>query len=509
MELTKSKHTSNSMLILSNSPCLDIGCINLYNNVMFDVVIIGSGIIGVSVARYLARYDLNICVLEQHCDISQEASKANSGIIHAGFDAGTGSQKAYHNVLGAKLIPQLAIDLDFPYNRNGAMVLCFDEAEKGKLQELLQRGKQNGVENLTILTREETLDKEPLINPGVVAALYAPSSGVVSPYEFAIAMAENAADNGVEFFFDSKVKAISRINNFFEIATANGKKLATKWIINCAGTSGDKINNMVCKTKQKISARKGEYMLFDKAYANVSNHTLFQLPTKLGKGILITKSAHGNILIGPNAVDITDKTDFSTSIKGQNEIIKKAKEAIPTLDFRQVITQFAGLRAHLKTDDFLIAESEPCFFNVIGIDSPGLTAAPSIAEYVSNFVADKLNAKQKISWQQTRKGIEAFSHMSNNRRIEAVRQNPLYGKIVCRCEKVTEAEVINSIRRTLGATTLDGIKFRTRAGMGRCQSSFCCPNIIEILSRELNQKMENLTKNDKGSHILIGKKEGK
>lgn len=470
---------------------------------MKDVVIIGGGVVGCAVARELSRRNASIVVLEKGSDVAAGTSKANSGIVHAGFDARSGSAKAKFNVAGNAMFDRLSQELDFPFKRNGSMVLCFDEAQASGLDELYARGKENGVPELEIIDGARARELEPQISENAGAALWARTGGIVSPYEMTIAYAENAYTNGVEFLFGHSVSNIKKTADGFSVVCANGAKIDARVVINCAGVYADVINNLVCPEKINITARKGEYMLLDKACANTCRRTLFQMPTRMGKGVTVTPTTHGNILIGPTSTDVDGKDDVDTSAAALADAWSKALRAAPTLSKRNIITQFAGLRAHPDTDDFIIGES--CvkgFFNVAGIESPGLTAAPAIAAHVEGLVSSALGLTENKSFDPIRKGIPRFAEMSDEQRAELIKQDSRYGRIVCRCETVTEGEIVNAIKRPLGATDLDGIKRRTRAGMGRCQAGFCTPAVMKILARELGVDLSEITKYGGGSKIV-------
>ena len=477
---------------------------------MYDVLIVGAGVVGCSVARELSRYQLHVAVVDKENDVSMGTSKANSGIVHAGFDAHTGTNKAIYNVLGARMFPELSRELDFPFRQNGALVLCFDESERHKLDELLAQGQRNGVKGLSIIDGDKVREMEPNVSESVVAALYAETSGIVSPYEMTIALAENAAVNGVEFLLGCEVKAIERDGDGFKVKLGR-KTVKAKIVVNCAGVYADDIYNKVVGDKKlEIISRKGEYCLLDKKCGGLCDRTLFQLPSAMGKGVLVAPTTHGNIIVGPTAEDVPSKNDVDTTFEGLNSAFNTATKSVPSLARRNIITQFAGLRAHSTEGDFVIGESDvPNFFNVAGIESPGLTSAPAIAVDVAEEVAGKLNAVKKENFVSRRKGIPCFAKMSDSEREELIRQNPLYGKIVCRCENVTEGEIVDSIRRPLGATDLDGVKRRTRAGMGRCQMGFCTPRIMEILSRELGKDMTEITKFGGKSNVAVGRTDEK
>lgn len=474
---------------------------------MKDIIVIGGGVIGCSIARELSRYKAEILVLERGNDVSVGTTKANSGIVHGGHDAKPGTKKAYYNVRGNAMFDALSKELDFPFRRNGSMVLCFDEAQKDGLTELYERGLKNGVEGLYIVEGNDQLKKlEPHVSDNAVAALVIPTGGIVSPYEMCVAYAENAAENGAQFRFHSEVVAIEKIDGGFAVKCSDGSQHEAKVVVNCAGVYADAINNMVCEEKLHITARKGDYVLMDKTCGYLADHTLFQLPTKMGKGILVTPTTHGNILVGPTATDVPDKDDVNTTADELNTAFNKALLTVPTLSRRNIITQFSGLRAHLDGDDFVIGESSvEGFYNVAGIESPGLSCAPAIAVDIAHQVAQKLALSEKLHFEARRKGIPQFSKLSNVEREKLIEQNPLYGKIVCRCEMVTEGEIVDSIRRPVGAKDLDGVKRRTRAGMGRCQAGFCTPRIMEIIARELGCDMQEVTKRGGDSNVVVGR----
>ncbi len=474
---------------------------------MKDVIIIGGGVIGCGIARELARYQADVLLLERGNDVSVGTSKANSGIVHGGYDAKPGTLKAKYNVMGNAMFDELSRELDFPFRRNGSIVLCFDESQIGGLDELLNRGITNGVKGMYIVKGSDEIKKlEPYVSDKAVAALVVPSGGIVSPYEMTVAYAENAAVNGVEFRFLSEVTSVINDGNGFTVTCADGYSERAKVVINAAGVYADVINNMVCGEKLHITARKGDYVLMDKTCGYLADHTMFQLPTKMGKGVLVTPTTHGNILVGPTATDVEDKDDVNTTAAELNDAFAKASLTVPTLARRNIITQFSGLRAHLDGDDFVVGESSVNgFYNVAGIESPGLSCAPAIAVDIAQSVAGKLALKQKLHFESKRKGIPQFSKLSNTEREKLIDQNPLYGKIVCRCEVVTEGEIVDSIRRPVGAKDLDGVKRRTRAGMGRCQAGFCTPRIMEIIARELGCDMADVTKRGGESQVVKGR----
>ncbi len=475
---------------------------------MKDVIIIGGGVVGCSVARELSRFDADILLLERGNDVSVGTSKANSGIVHGGYDAKPGTLKAKFNVAGNAMFDALARELDFPFKRNGSMVLCFDKTDIGKLLELKEQGVKNGVQGLYVLEGYEAVKAmEPYVSENVVAALVVPNGGIVSPYEMTIAYAENAATNGVKFRFGSEVTAIDRIDGGLQVTCADGFTAQAKYVVNAAGVYADVINNMISPDKMHITARKGDYELLDKTCGYMASHTLFQMPTKMGKGVLVTPTCHGNILVGPTATDVTDKDDVATTPEELASAFDRALLTMPSLNRRNIITQFSGLRAHLDTDDFVIGESAAVkgLYNVAGIESPGLSSAPAIAVHVAEEIAQKLSIGKNANFVAERKGIPHFATLSDEERQKLVAKNPLYGRIVCRCETVTEGEIVEAIRRKPGAVDMDGVKRRTRQGMGRCQAGFCTPRVMEILSRELGVPMTEVTKRGGNSQFVIGR----
>ena len=473
---------------------------------MYDILIIGAGVIGCSIARELSRYKLKTAVIEKCPDVSRGTSMANSAIVHAGYDAKPGTLKAKMNIAGNPMFDALAKELDFPFKRIGSLILCFGPEDMPELEKLKSRGEKNGVSGLEILDREQLLKKEPNIAPGVYAALWAPTGGIVCPYEMTIALAENAAENGVEFLLNHNVTDIALENGCFVIGTSQGK-ISGKILINAAGLFSDDIHNMLSSEQITIAPRAGQYLLLDKTAGHLANHTLFQLPTAMGKGILVTPTVDGNLLLGPTAVNVESKTNVSTSGPHYEEITNTANLSINNLPVRQAITAFTGLRAHSLSDDFIIGHTNdvPNMIDVAGIESPGLTSAPAIGIAVAELVGELTELEPNPSFNPKRESIPKFREMSMAERNKMIALNPAYGRIVCRCETVSEGEIIAAIKRPLGARDIDSVKRRTRAGMGRCQGGFCSPHIAEILSRELDVPMTEITKSGPGSHILIGR----
>lgn len=471
----------------------------------YDIMIIGGGVAGAASARELSRYKAKICVIEKEEDVCCGTSKANSAIVHAGYDAATGSLMAKLNVRGNQMMEELSEELDFPFQKNGSLVICLHEEDMPNLQDLYDRGVANGVKELRILKREEVLELEPNISENVYAALYAPTAGIVCPFNLNIALAENANENGVEFKFNTEVLGIKKADGGYELLTNKGS-YTTKYVVNAAGVYADRIHNMVSEHKLHITARRGDYCLLDKSAGKHVSKTIFALPGKYGKGVLVAPTVHGNLIVGPTAIDVDDKEGTNTTKEGLDELIKKAGMNVRNLPMRQVITSFAGLRAHEDHHEFIIGEAKDAkgFIDCAGIESPGLTSCPAIGEMVAGIVSEKMGLEKKEDFISTRKGVLDPNTLSKEERAELIRENPAYGNIICRCEMITEGEILDAIHRPLGARSLDGVKRRTRAGMGRCQAGFCSPRTMEILARECNMSMYDITKSGGESKIVVG-----
>ncbi|MGN1378056.1 MAG: NAD(P)/FAD-dependent oxidoreductase [Dorea sp.] len=476
---------------------------------MYDVIIIGAGVTGAAVARELSRYRADICVLEREEDVCCGTSKANSGIVHAGYDARPGTMKAKMNLLGNALMGSLAEELDFPFVRKGSLVVCTREEDMPRLQELYDRGIVNGVPDMQMLSGKEALALEPNLSEEVCGALYAPTAGLVCPFSMNIALAENAERNGVQFFFNTEVLGIRKGTNEgsdgYTIQTGAGE-YQTRCVVNAAGVYADVLHNMVSEKKLLITPRKGEYCLLDKSAGSHVSRTIFSLPGRYGKGVLVTPTIHGNLLVGPTSVDVDDKEGVDTTAEGIADLSEKAGRNVRNLPMREVITSFAGLRAHEAGGDFILEEASdaPGFFDCAGIESPGLTSVPAIGVYMAQLVKEKLKLKENPSFYGKRKGMLNPKSMSQREWNALIQREPAYGTIICRCEMITEGEILDAIHRPIGAKSLDGIKRRTRAGMGRCQSGFCMPRVMEILARELPENQKMLTKSGGASRILTG-----
>ena len=409
------------------------------------------------------------------------------------------------NVEGNAMMTKLAEDLDIPFKRNGSLVLCFSEEDMPGLQKLYDNGIANGVPNLQILKKEDILAMEPNVSDDVYAALYAPTGGIVCPFHLNMALAENACANGVEFRFDTEVLDIQKAEQGFVVKTNQGE-ITSDYVINAAGVYVDKFHNMVSEKKIHITPRRGEYLLLDKTSGSHVKKTIFSLPSKLGKGVLVTPTVHGNLLVGPTATDIEDKEGTCTSAEGLNAVITKAGINVKNLPLRQVITSFAGLRAHEDNHEFILGEVKdaPGFIDCAGIESPGLSSCPAIGKYIAELMKEKMNLKEKENFIVTIKGILNPAELSLEERNQLVKENPAYGNMICRCEMITEGEIIDAVKRPLGAKSLDGVKRRTRAGMGRCQGGFCSPRVMEIIARERGIDITEVTKSGGKSKLIVG-----
>ncbi|SNX54562.1 glycerol-3-phosphate dehydrogenase [Thermoanaerobacterium sp. RBIITD] len=476
---------------------------------MYDVLIIGGGVIGCSIARELSKYELKTALIEKEDDVaSGGASKANSAILHAGYDPVPGTLKAKLNVRGNEMFDDICKDLDVPIKRVGSLVAAFADDEVDSLYKLYDRGLKNGVKKMSIISKDMVKELEPNINDTIVAALYAKTAGIICPYGYVIALAENAAQNGVEFIFNQEVVSIEKEEDRFIVKTQD-KEYLSKYVINAAGLYSDVINDMVGAKPFTVHPRKGEYLILDKEEGYLANTVIFQVPTKMGKGILVAPTVDGNLLIGPTSEDIKNKEFRKTTVMGLQKAIRGAKKSVDKFNERKTITQFTGLRSvpDVEGEDFIIGESQvKGFINVAGIESPGFTSSPAIAEMVAEILLDSgLKLIEKDDFNPKRKPVIRFNELSDDEKNELIKKNPAYGKIICRCETVTEGEIIDAIKRPVGAKSLDGVKRRVRAGMGRCQGGFCSPRVLEILSRELNINPLDVTKFGGKSKILTAK----
>ena len=471
---------------------------------MFDVVVIGAGVVGGLVARELSRYDLKICILERCSDVAMGATRANSAIVHAGFDAKEGSLKARLNVLGSEMMEDVARELGVKYKRNGSLVVGFNDEDRATLEELLERGRKNGVKGLRIIDREEILSLEKNIGEGVTVALHAPTSAIVCPYELCMAAVGNAMDNGAELMLNFEVKSIEKLDTGYRICSESSS-VEARFVINCAGVYSDEIAKMAGDASFEVKPRRGEYMLLDRECGDLVSHTIFRCPSKMGKGILVSPTVDGNLLLGPTAEDIDDKEDTKTTAVGLARVRIQAGEQVRGINFGKVITSFTGLRATGSTGDFVINEKDG-FVNCAGVESPGLSASPAIAAYVLEILGGAgLELKAKTDFNPYRRPMHYYKELSLDEKNEVIKEHPEYAHVICRCETVTEGEILEAIRTNPKPRNVDGVKRRTRASMGRCQGGFCTPYIIELLAEEMDCDYTEVTKFGGESYINVGK----
>ena len=471
----------------------------------YDFLIVGAGVVGSWIAFELSKYNNSVCVLEKEIDAGAVTSKANSAIIHAGFDPKPGTKMASLNVRGNEIIRECHEKLSIPFKQIGSIVAAFSSEGLEKLDELFARGRFNGVPGLKILSREETINLENGISGEVRGSLYAPTGGICSPFELTLAPLETASLNGVDVFFSTPILSVKRIEKGFVI----NDRFECGMVINASGLESGRVASLFGDDSVEIFPRKGEYSLLDSSVGEMIHHTIFQLPTKNGKGILVSPTVDSNILVGPNAEDVSDPYDTTTTTAGQSEIFQGGRICVPGISEKDIITSFSGVRAISNSNDFIIGFSSiDGLFNVAGICSPGLTASPAIAEYTISLLEERGVVGKKKENYIERRDVVRFSELSNKEKIRLLEKNPLYGRVICRCEGVTEGEIVDSIHRPLGATTIDGVKRRVRAGMGRCQGGFCSPRVMEILSRELDIPFTEVTKFGRGSYMTL-EKEGK
>ncbi|MGI5849187.1 MAG: NAD(P)/FAD-dependent oxidoreductase [Christensenellales bacterium] len=473
---------------------------------IFDVAVIGAGVTGCMIARELSMYDIKICVVEAAEDVAAGASRANSGIVHAGYDAKPGSLKAALNVAGCAMMKTTAKELGVPYQQCGSLVVAFSEDDGRHIRMLFEQGVKNGVA-VELVSSDQTRLLEPMLNDKVKTALYAKSAGIICPFSLTIAAAENAVENGAKLYLKSRVSAIYRDGGVYTIQ-AGTHVIRAKYVVNAAGVFADDISRLAGAEKFNICPRKGEYIIFDTAMEARTQSVIFGTPTDKGKGVLFAPTVYGNMIAGPTAVDLSDKLDTSTSRDGLSEALKGAMRFVPAVDKKYAITVFAGLRAVPERGDFIIeyAKRSKNFVNVAGIESPGLTCAPAIARHVAELLFSAgLPEIKKPEAKRIRKPIELFAGSSSQRQKELIQKDSRYANVVCRCRHVTEAEVVQSILRPCGATTVDGVKLRTGAGMGRCHGAFCMPRVMHILARELGRQYSDITKSGEGALILSQK----
>ncbi|MBE7035611.1 MAG: NAD(P)/FAD-dependent oxidoreductase [Ruminococcaceae bacterium] len=472
---------------------------------MYDVVIIGAGVVGGMIARTLSAYDLKICILEKENDVAMGATKANSAIVHAGFDAKCGSLKAKLNVQGSEMMQQVTTELGVKYKNNGSLVIGFNDDDRKTIEDLLERGKQNGVKGLRIVEKDELKELEPNIADAVVCALYAPTGAIVCPYELTVAAIGNAMDNGADLKCNFAVVDIEKIEGGYKVVSENAS-VETRFVINAAGLYADAIAAMVGDKSFTITPRRGEYILLDKECGGMVSNTIFRTPSKMGKGILVSPTVDGNLLTGPTSVNIEDKDNKDTTAEGFAHIIREANENIKGIPFNKTITSFCGLRAVGSEGDFIINSPKQGYINVAGIESPGLTSSPAIALMVKELLeAQGVILTLKDTYNPRRKPMHYFREASLAEKNEIIKKDKSFGRVICRCETVTEGEILEAIRTNPKPSDLDGVKRRTRAQMGRCQGGFCSPYIMKLLADEMNITVDEVTKYGRESKLITGK----
>ena len=474
---------------------------------MFDVAVIGAGVVGGMVARALSRYKLSVVILERESDVAMGATRANSAIVHAGYDAKPGSLKARLNVRGSEMMESVARELGVKYKRNGSLVVGFNDEDRTTLEDLVRRAEINGVPGVKLLaTREEVVAIEPNIGEKVTCALHAPSGAIVCPYELCISAVGCAMDNGAELKLDFCVSDIKKVDGGYAVESADGDTILTRFVVNCAGLYSDDIAKTFGVGEFTVNPRRGEYLLLDREAGGIVSSTVFRCPSKMGKGVLVTPTVDGNLLVGPTAEDIEDKEDTSTTAEGLSRVRSLASAQVSGINFGKVITSFTGLRATGSTGDFIIDTVGEGFVNCAGIESPGLSASPAIAEYVIELLRGLgLLTVEKPDYKAERVPMHFYSELDMEGKNKVIREHPEYAHIICRCEGISEGEILHAIRTNPRPTTIDGIKRRTRASMGRCQGGFCTPYLIELLAKELGVDHTEVTKSGKGSYITVGK----
>ncbi|KNZ42881.1 NAD(P)/FAD-dependent oxidoreductase [Acetobacterium bakii] len=481
---------------------------------MYDIAIIGAGVAGSHIARELSRYLLDVVLLDGENDVGNQISMANSAIVHAGFDAPSYKLKGKFNAAGNIMYEKICEDLDVPFKRCGSLVVAHDEYEMATIHELYKNGLINGVPGMKILFKEEVHAMEPNLNEDICGALYAPSAGVVSPFELCTNAVENAVDNGVTLKLNHMVSDIEKVGNHFKITTQKGI-IEAKFVINAAGVYADDIYEMVGEPYFQLLARKGNYFIFDKEAGNLVNSVIFPCPSKKGKGILVAPTVHGNLLIGPDA-EPTEKGDISTTADRLDYVKQNALKNCPSLPFNKIIRSYAGLRntpvkdTFTTTDGDFIIEESPVkgFINVAGYESPGLTSIPAVAHYVVEQLIKPMipDIKENHDFNPKVRPHIRFDELSEEEKIAIIKKNPKHGKVICRCETITEGEILDVIHRSVGARTVKAVKKRCRAGTGRCQGGFCGPRVVEILARELNCSLDEIMYDQQDSgYILSGK----
>ncbi|MBO5892450.1 MAG: FAD-dependent oxidoreductase [Oscillospiraceae bacterium] len=472
---------------------------------IYDVIIVGAGVIGAMAARELSKYQLKVCLLEKENDVACGASKANSGIIHGGYDPEPGTLKAKMNTEGIELLYEAAKELHVPHKNNGSLVLAFSEKEDETVRALYERSLINGIAGLSVISGDRARELEPNLSDKVTSALLVPNAGIICPYALTIAAVGNAMDNGVELKRNFAVAAIEKAAQGYTVSSADGQSVTGKFVLNCAGGYSDKVAAMVGDDGYTIVPRAGEYLLLDKTEGSRVSYTIFQVPSEEGKGILVSPTADGNLLTGPTAAKVATPDSREITAEGIEQVQRLAAKSVPSVNFRQVITSFTGVRSSGTTGDFIMEPSKkaPGVVHLVAIESPGLTCCVAIARYAVELLQGQgLSLEAKAAWDGTREDTHAFRDMSDEEKDAFIQKNPDYGRIVCRCEQISEGEIRDAIRRNPQARDMDGVKRRTRSGMGRCQGGFCGPYVMRLIAEELGIPMEQVTKNGGDSRMV-------
>lgn len=470
----------------------------------YDVVIIGGGVIGAAIAHLLSRFEVSVVLIEKESDVAMGASRANSGIVHAGYDPLPKSTKARLNVRGNQMMESLCSDLNVPFKRTGSLVIGYSSDDLNTLEMLLERGRINGLQGLRILNQAELVTKEPNLSPDSQYALYAPQAGIVCPYTLTIALAENAVQNGVEVRCETRASGIQREKGRVSGVMTSRGLIPCRYVVNAAGSWSDEVADWVGRPSFKIMPYRGEYCILDKKQGDLVRQVLFPIPGAKTKGILVTPTVSGNVLLGPNRTLVGDREDCATSAEGLNEVLTGARNLVPGIRDKDIIASFAGIRAVSDSGEFIIGPSAlEGFINVGGIQSPGLTAAPAIAETVLDILREEgLELNEKPNYIPQSASVFRFATAGPGERQSHIAESQAFGEVVCRCETVTAGEITEAIRGPVGARSLDSVKRRTRAGMGRCQGGFCSHRIANIISLELNMPIDAVTKNGPGSELV-------
>ena len=471
---------------------------------MVDVAIIGCGVTGAAVAYQLAKKQVSVLILEAENDVSMGTTKANSAILHAGYDPESGTSMARLNVRGSALAKEICAALDVPYKQTGSFVVAFGPEQEKTLQRLYENGAANGVPGLEILSGDEARALEPNLSPEITAALHAPSAAIVSPWEFALAMAENAVQNGADLHLETRVTGLAPTEGGWKIATTKGD-FEARFVVNAAGVDAGKVHAMAAPENFVTRPCRGEYYLLDKSAGSTVGRVIFQCPTAAGKGVLVAPTVHGNLIVGPNAQDVADSADTATTAMGLAQVAQSARKSVPGVDLSACIRNFAGIRANTDRPDFVIQWAAPGLLDLAGMKSPGLSAAAAVGEEAAALLQRAgLVLKEKENPVTTRKRIR-FKELPGEEKAALIAREPSYGRVICRCERVTEGEIIAACHTAIPPRSIDGVKRRVGAGMGRCQGGFCGPRVMEILSRELGKSPLEIPQEGAASILLTGR----